>query len=415
MANDMRSGCSAAPCEAAGRLNAAADDAFYHKFYPYYAELSAITEIRKRPGFGPRLHSGMGGHALLYLSGVCLDRGAGYPTLKLCDPQTPPADQGVSISVNAHYKNANWVAVEGYDFVYSGALKRGERVTLETYERTQECAKAMGILDGVEFHEHFFREKPSGMSDRDFMYEISIANDYAVRFGRDIYRARVPLDRARMAMMVDYLNSLNAPYRDGKIFRWKVTNNNCSHVAHNALATGHIWAPWPTGQFFMIAAFNFPVPKNEFVDLMRRTNDLPIDDAAALYRDEFARRALLEAGVLPSAPGGLAIVQRAIRDNDIYDTERLRLIFYDNPFWGPYYRNFARILREPRYFDLRTNLRHFAAVYERARDNCRRGSNSDEGRFFADYEGYISREAERVRGQLASLGQSIAAPAEVLS
>ena len=38
---------------------------------PYYAELCALTEIRKKPGDGVPLHSGIGGHAILYLNGVC--------------------------------------------------------------------------------------------------------------------------------------------------------------------------------------------------------------------------------------------------------------------------------------------------------------------------------------------------------
>ena len=412
-ATDMRLGAVAS--DASERINAAADDALYEQFCPYFAELTALSEIRKKPGFGVRLHSGMGGHALLYLSGVCLDRGAGYPMLKLCDPGAPPAQCGVGISVNANYKNANWVAAEGYDFVYSGSLKRGERVTPAAYERTQDMAKAMGVLDGVEFQDHLFRDKPRGMSDRDFMYEISIANDYAVRLGRDTYRARIPLDRARTAKIVDYLNALNAPYRNGKIFRWRVLNNNCSHVAHNALAVAHVWAPWPTGQFFAIAAFRFPVPKNEFVDIMRRTNELPVQDPAAVYRDEFARRALLEADVLPSAPGGLAIRQPALRDNDIFNVDRLRVIFYDTPFVGPYYRGFKRIFREPRYFDLRANLSHFAAAYERGRRNLRPATNKEGRAFLTRYAHYIDREAARVRDHLASWDPSAAAPAEALA
>jgi hypothetical protein len=258
------------------------DKAVYGRFFPYYAELCALSEIRKKPGFGVQVRSGMGGHSLLYLSGVCLDRQAGYPTLKLCDPGAWPARHGVGISVNSHYKNANWVAAGDPDFPWRGALAPGERLTRDAYERTQDCAKAMGILDGVQFHDHLFRDKPHCMSERDYMYEISIATDYAVCFGRDTYRARIPLERRRMGAMVDFLNDLNETYRDGRrVFRWKALNNNCSHVAHNALAVAAIWSPWPTGQILALAAFNFPVPKNEFVDLMLRTNDLPIQDAAS--------------------------------------------------------------------------------------------------------------------------------------
>jgi len=394
------------------------DEAYYERFYPYHAELCALSELRKKPGFGVPVQSGMGGHSLLYLSGVCLDRRAGYPMLRLCDPDAPPTRHGVGISVNAHYKNANWVAVEGRDFVWRGALKPGERLTREAYGRTQDRAKAMCLLDHIEFHDHLFRRKPHGMSKRDYMYEISVATDYAACFGRHAYRARVPLDRRRMSAIVDFLNDLNAPYRDGsRVFRWKVFNNNCSHVAHNALAAGGIWAPWPTGQFFAFAMLNFPVPKNEFVDLISRTNDLPIHDVEAMYEDSEARRALFGANVLPTAHGALAVAMPAVRDNEIYETERLRLIFYDNPFWGPYRPRFARIFSEPRYFDLRANLRHFASVYEAALQRrgtvCalaaapgKGGNTQSDGkkRFYAQYGRYLEHEVAKVRCQLVSLG-----------
>lgn len=393
------------------------DEGLYGQYFPYYAELCALSEIRKKPGFGVRVRSGMGGHSLLYLSGVCRDRRAGYPTLKLCDPAASPASRGVGISVNSHYKNVNWVAAEGPDFVWRGALAPDEALTRDGYERTQACAKAMGVLDGVQFHGHLFRDRRHGMSERDYMYEISVATDYAVCFGRNAYRARIPLERSRMAAIVDFLNDLNAAYRDGRrVFHWKMLNNNCSHVAHNALAAARIWSPWPTGQCLARAAFNFPVPKNEFVDLMLRANDLPIHDAEVLARDERARRALEEVDALPTAPGALASVVPAVRENEIYSIERLHLIFYAHPFWGHYCASFARIFSEPRYLDLGANLRHFGAVYEMAlarRNPLRRlaaasaeGNDAHAGRherFYAHYERYIERQAAKVRQQIASL------------
>jgi hypothetical protein len=404
-----------------GTRNTPAGSVVYESFYPYYAELCALSELRKKPGFGVPIRSGMGGHCLLYLNGVRLDREAGYPTLKLCAPDASPSSHGVGISVNSHYKNANWVGAEGRDFVLRGALEPGERLTPDAYKRTQDQAKAMGILDGVQFHERLFRDKPSGMPARDYMYEISVATDYAVRFGRDTYRARIPLDHARMAAIVDYLNGLNAPYRDGtRVYRWRVLNNNCAHVAHNALAVAGIWSPWPTGQFFAFAAFRFPVPKNELVDFALRTNDLPIQDAQAMYEDEIARRALLETGTLPTAPAALVTAECAIHDNYIYDTNRLRLIFYDNPLWGPYRFRFARIFTEPRYSDLRANLRHFATLYKAAQEHSRpaNGAGEDTGeraRFQMRYNDYIAREAEKVKNQLASLDHSAERLAEAAS
>lgn len=395
---------------------AAADAALYERLYPYYAEVCALSEIKKKRGSGVDFRSGMGGHSLLYLNGVCRDRRAGYPTLKLCEPSACAADYGVGISVNSHYRNANWVATEGRDFVFRGMLRPGERLTRAAYERTQASAKQMGVLEGVEFHGHLFKNKPRSMSKRDYMYEISVATDYAVTFGRHVFRARVPLDRARMSTIVDFLNGVNSPYRDGtKEFRWRILNNNCSHLAHNALATAGVWESWPTGQFFMLAAFNFPVPKNEFVDLMLRTNDMPIADPAAIYGNRSARRMLLDADFLPTAPGGLASALAAVPNNDIYDTAGLRLIFYDNPFWGPYSPRFHRIFSEPRYFDLAENLRHFQTLYEKAR-KMRQGARvgivamnapgreRDEiGEFYARYDAHIEREAEKVKTRLTFL------------
>ena len=390
------------------------DGGAYERFYPYYAELCALSELRKKPGFGIPLRSGMGGHSLLYLNGVRLDRGQGYPVLELCAPETAPGAHGVGISVNSHYKNANWVATEGRDFLWRGALAPGERLTRESYERTQHHAKAMGVLDGVEFHDHLFRGKPSGMAERDYMYEISVATDYAARFGRDIFRARVPLDRVRMAAVVNFLNELNAPYREGaRVYQWKLFNDNCGHVAHNALAAAGIWAPWPTGQFFARAAFNFPVPKNELVDLALRVNDLPIQNPAAIYADEQTRRAFLATGALPAAAGGLTIAAPAVADNDVYDIDRLRLIFYDNPFWGPYRRRFARIFSEPRYRDLRANLRYFEALYARALEA--RGGGGQSSGFRRRYDEYVAQEAAKIRGHLRCLEDAGELLAEALA
>jgi hypothetical protein len=341
----------------------------------------------------------MGGHSILYLHGVCRDLDAGYPVLKLCET----GDRGVGLSVNSHYRNANWVAADGPDFLWRGALEPGEALTRAAYARTQERAKAMGLLDGVEFHRHFFRDKPAGMAERDYMYEISVATDYAVRFGRDVYRARVPLDRERMGKIVAYLNDLNTPYREGKqAFVWSVFNNNCSHVAHNALAQAGIWGQSPTGKFVGFAAFNFPVPKNEFVDLMERMNDLPIGDVKAIYADEAARRSLLDTAKLPAGPGALASAEPAIAVNDVYDVARLRLIFFDNPYWGPYRGRLKRILSEPRYLDLPENLRYFAKLYATARTGRPEAGGAAET-FEKLFESAITRGAALVAELLVKL------------
>ncbi len=341
------------------------DEAAYTALYPWYAEFCAVSEISKKSGFGAEIvPGGPGGHSVLYLNGVCRVKDAGYPVVELCgNGGDPKPGQGVGLSVNDHYSNANWIATEGRDFVFHGDLAPGEPVTRESYLRTQAKAKAMGILDGVVFHDEVFDDQPKDMSKIDFMYDMSIATDYAINLGRDRYCARVPLDRAKMAGVVTYLNAVNAPYRSGqRVFNWNVLRDNCTHLAHNVLALAGLWSEWPIELPWVIAVFDFPVPKNEFVNLMRRTNDLPLASPKALYDDEASRAAVIRQDLLPTRPGGLAEAERAVQRNDVYNT-KLRLIFYDEPVFGHYKERFDKIFSDRRYTDLRTNLRHFADLY----------------------------------------------------
>ena len=183
----------------------AIDEAAYTSIYPWYAEFCALSEIDKKPGFGAEIvPGGPGGHSILYLNGVCRVKDAGYPVVALCnDGGRPKPGEGVGLSVNDHYRNANWIATQGRDFVFRGDLPPGEALTKERYLQTQQQAEAMGILDGVVFHREVFDDQPAGMAKTAFMYDMSVATDYAVGFGRDRYCARVPLDRTKMAAIVE--------------------------------------------------------------------------------------------------------------------------------------------------------------------------------------------------------------------
>lgn len=380
------------------------DEATYTSIYPWYAEFCAVSEIDKKSGFGAEIvPGGPGGHSVLYLNGVCREKNAGYPVVALCGSGDPKPGQGVGLSVNDHYANANWIATEGRDFVMHGDLRPGEPVTKASYLRTQAKAKAMGILDGVVFHDEVFHDQPASMSRIDFMYDMSIATDYAVNLGRDRYCARVPLNREKMARVVNYLNAVNAPYRSGRqVFNWNVLENNCSHLAHNVLAVAGVWPEWPADQPFLIAVFDFPVPKNEFVNLMRRTNDMPIADPAALYEDETARATIPRDGWVATGPGGLAEAERVVLSNEVYDTD-LRLIFYDDPPFGHYQQRWDQIFNDPRYTDLRANLRHFSTLYAGVLANQPTATVPKDATFRVDYYQMIAAEKAKADAALAAL------------
>jgi hypothetical protein len=338
------------------------DETAYTALMPYYLEFCALSEIRKKPGYGANIRGGIGGHSTIYLNGVCLT-GHGYPELAVC--AADPASNGVGLSVNAHFANANWVAIPGRDFFYRGDLKPNQPLTRQVYDATKEHAKRLGIYDSIRFHDRVFQDMPPGYTREAFKYEVSIATDYAIGYGRDRTCARVPVSAPRMARITQYLNGLNQPYRDGPAeYQWSVLNDNCIHVAHNALSATGFWPLWPTKRALLTAMFDFPVPKNEFVNIMRRANDMPIEDPLVVWRDKPARRALLAGEGLPARAGALAIFEPATRDNALYDTD-LRLIFYDDPVFGPYEGWYRRILAEPRYTDLGSDLRYYRTLYAR--------------------------------------------------
>ncbi|HEV8016822.1 MAG TPA: hypothetical protein VGP48_14885 [Stellaceae bacterium] len=385
------------------------NESAYSALYPLYAELCAVSQIKKKPGFGVDTSGGPGGHAVFYLNGVCRDRDSGYPTLVMCGAGVPADEQGVGVSVNAHFQNANWVATDGRAFFFDGDLQPGAPLTRAAYAQTQKTAEAKGIYDGIVFHPEVFDAMPAGMDRRDFMYEVSVATDYAVAFARDRYCARVPVTPAQMTKIVDYLNQVNAIYRDGKKeFVWNVVQNNCSHLAHNALAAAGVWDAWPTDRFIAISAFDFPVPKNEFVNLMRRTNDMDVADPRSLYRDDAARQSLVEDAALPTTPGALAEAVPMVQDNAIYDTS-VNLIFYDEPVTARYSRHFHQIFAAPRYTDLRANLDYFAALYRQIRSERANAppaaaqAPDDFRRFLALYDAYIDREARSVDAKIETL------------
>jgi hypothetical protein len=111
--------------------------------------------------------------------------------------------------------------------------------------------------------------------------------------------------------------------------------------------------------------FDFPVPRNEFVNLMRRTNDDWLPDPGRVYADLPARSELLLHDRLPTMPGALAEARGPLEPNDVYET-RLKMIFYDEPIFGSYQPRFDRIFREPRYWNAAANRAWFAGLARQA-------------------------------------------------
>lgn len=315
---------------------------------------------------GAEVLGGIGGHAVFYLNGACRSAEAGQTTIQPCDqPGAEPAD-GVGISMNAHFRFAKWVATPGRDFFLHGNLAPDARLTRADYDRVQAEARRLGIFDGVEFRETVFANLPPGTTREAWKYEVSVGTDYGISLGRGRFCARVPVSREQLATIVAYLNAENAPYRAReREFEWRLFQDNCIHLAHNALAAAGVWEEWRTLQPLLLTVFDFPVPLNEFVDLMRRTDDARLLDPRVLHADAPARAALIGFDQLPVRPGAIMESRPPQSPNDLYETS-VKLIFYDDPNFGRYSRWFRMIREDSARFDLEANLRRVLEQYQAA-------------------------------------------------
>lgn len=172
---------------------ALAAPATYDQIYPYYAEFCAVTQLKPLVGTNG---GGTGGHGVLFLKGVCRDKSAGYPRLKLCeegsiDLSNPEA--GTSISVDQIFQNVNWIALDGKDLLITGNLTEDKRLDQATQEKLITHVMSLDLFRGVKIHPEYMKDKPKGMTDDEYTVRQTLATEFALNFGRNVYCARLPI------------------------------------------------------------------------------------------------------------------------------------------------------------------------------------------------------------------------------
>lgn len=336
----------------------------YDQAHPYYAEFCAVTQMRSLDGSA---EGGKGGHGTLFLKGACRDTAQGYPRLKVCEPgavDLSSPEAGVSISVDAAFRNANWVALDGRELLLTGGLAEGEPLDASARERVVQRVIAEGYFDGIEFHPEELEGKPSGMDPREYVIREAVSTDFAMSFGRNVYCVKLPLRPEMLPAMVEYLNSRNDEYRSAD-YEWSGISNNCTHTAHNALGAAGVWRAYGTEEFFLRQLFNLAVPSNEFIDIAELGNDASLEDVVSFYLDGHKRRMLIDHDWIGTQPGVLVEALDVHAQNSLYRTDSDFLIL-DLPLLHPRKNAFERMITEPRYLDARANLDFFREKYRKA-------------------------------------------------
>jgi hypothetical protein len=171
------------------------------------------------------------------------------------------------------------------------------------------------------------------MRPEEFIVRQSIGTDFTLNFARTAYCARLPLSREAMGKVIAYLNGTNESAQKSG-YTWNMYTNNCSHVAHNALAATGVWDPkvargpgtidvardvLSVARALVLSQMSdFSFPANNFVRLYEAGNERPIDGAVAAFRNHDVRRTLNH-GWLTTGPGAL------IATHPIHDPSRNRM------------------------------------------------------------------------------------------
>jgi len=357
------------------------DMGIYNRLFPYYIEACAVTQYHKR-GATP---GGWGGHATIFMNGAEIDPAAGFPRVRLASAGAglSSSDSGVGVSVNQIFTNVNWVAIPGRQEFFRGGLAAEQILDDSFYEAAVRRATAAGWFGGIAITDKLVRQKPQSMPLQEFVIRHSIGTDFAMNFARTAYCARLPMSRDALGRAIDYLNAVNGSARQTG-YIWDAYTNNCSHVAHNAIAAAGVWDPKEartSGPMSLVQDLlsvtkalalgrmsDFSFPANTFVRLYEAGNERPIDNAVAASRNHDVVRTMNE-GWLGTGPGAL-IVTYPMHDgglNRLFATGRDPFLFSIPMLWDKE-KKFGRLTRTPpsNVTDIYANLIHFRDRYSQA-------------------------------------------------
>jgi hypothetical protein len=376
----------------------------YEALFPHYVSLCAVSRFNR---IGVE-RGGNAGHAVMYLKGVCRVKGAPYPQLELCPDRVDDVDDprhGVGVSVNAAYKNVNWVAYPGRHLFFNGNLKPGDVLDQAHFEATIQAILDQKLLSGVEVRE----EELTGILPGTLEHRIAeslLGTDTAIRFARSVWCNSLPMTQPQVEALVAYLNEVNRTYASGeRPYVYSLLTDNCVDLLHNSLAAAGVWEAKAHYRLAIRQFMNIGVPANEAVNFGVRSNLFPVQRFREVYADAAMRHSLARFGWLPTRHGAILQSAPVHRPNKIYDTS-LQMYVVEGP-GGRESERAEELMHDGRFTDLETNLRwweeRYALILEGPPE--RRGwfAGADFDAVQASYRAYVAAQLDDVRGLLAKL------------
>lgn len=242
----------------------------YENAFPEYYEYCTATQVKYQPEYFEGGTGGAGGHAFIYVHGLCKDYTKDYPQVVPCEEvneelRTQYPHDGVGISLDSDYKNIMWVAVPGKDLIFNGNLNSKEPMLEKDIEALKDQAFALKVFENVELKTT--TDAPlNSKKHSDFATLWSAGTDIAISWGRELRCVKTPINKKSVKQISLYLNAQNnSIYKTEKDYDWSFLYNNCTHLSLNTANAFGLTKEIKVDQSFVKQLGNIAVPANGFM------------------------------------------------------------------------------------------------------------------------------------------------------
>ena len=206
---------------------------------------------------------GTGGHAFIYVEGLCKDYTKSYPQVIPCSEVSENhknrfPHQGVGISLDSELRNVSWIAVPGREVFFGvqsvdelinhsikykvfDGVKLHEKDSLLNGNLFSNILDQYGIKHEIDEDQNISLDQKT-ISSSQYSYKVfstlyTMGTDIAINNARDLACVKLPIDSPyKLRKLARYLNKSNQMYyKTNKSYVWHMLMNNCTHLSLNAV------------------------------------------------------------------------------------------------------------------------------------------------------------------------------------
>lgn len=346
----------------------------YDKAFPYNFEYCAATQVKYQDEYFDGSVGGVGGHATIYVQGLCKDYSKGYPTVIPCHKvkdihRAAYPHDGVGISLDSDFSNIMWIAVPGRELFYGGKIDPMVAPNEADLDELLEEARRLRVFEGAQLKADFVTKHDQDSDPYlDAAATWATGTDIALNWGRDLRCVKTPIKKEALQNIADYLNYENEKYRaQSTEYNWSFIYNNCTHLSMNAAHAAGLSRDIETDRSLPVQLFNLAVPANVFM--------LYADDwVLKKFNKSYLKRNkdLIEADkTLPLQMGSLLTYRQALPSNFMFKNDKLQALSVPRKRVFKMFHKVERYdeyFQESKYTELGWNLAVWEEWYMRASD-----------------------------------------------